>query len=71
MKVGEKANVVCPPEAAYGSLGRSPNIPPNAVVAYDIEIDAIESDEGGDFPNGLGALPPSAGAATSATVKDR
>jgi len=71
MYVGEKANVVCPPEAAYGSLGRSPNIPPNAVVAYDIEINAIESDEGGDFPNELGALSPSAGAATSATVKDR
>jgi FKBP-type peptidyl-prolyl cis-trans isomerase FkpA len=59
MHVGEKANVVCPAEAAYGSSGRSPNIPPNAVVAYDIEINAIESDEGGDFPNGLGALPQS------------
>jgi hypothetical protein len=41
------------------------------VVAYDIEINAIESDEGGDFPNGLGALPPSTSAATSATAKDR
>jgi hypothetical protein len=71
MHVGEKANVVCPPEAAYGSSGRSPNIPPNAVVAYDIEINAIESDEGGDFPNGLGAVPPSVGAATSPRANGR
>jgi hypothetical protein len=61
MHVGEKANVVCLPEAAYGSSGRSPNIPPNAVVAYDIEINAIEADEGGDFPNGLGAFRQSEG----------
>jgi FKBP-type peptidyl-prolyl cis-trans isomerase FkpA len=71
MHVGERANVVCPPAAAYGSSGRSPNIPPDAVVAYDIEIDAIESDEGGDFPNGLGAFAPSAGAARTPTTKER
>lgn len=38
MKVGEKATVVCPSEIAYGSAGRPPGIPGNAVLTFDVDL---------------------------------
>lgn len=37
MKVGGKAKVVCPPDAAYGKMGR-PGIPPNSPLVFDVEL---------------------------------
>lgn len=37
MKVGGRAKVVCPSDLAYGPQGR-PNIPPNSVLNFDIEL---------------------------------
>ncbi len=37
MKVGGKARLVCPAEAAYGPMGR-PGIPPNSVLNFDVEL---------------------------------
>jgi len=37
MKVGGRAKVVCPSDLAYGPQGR-PNIPPNSILNFDIEL---------------------------------
>lgn len=37
MKVGGRAKVVCPSDLAYGAQGR-PNIPPNSVLNFDVEL---------------------------------
>lgn len=37
MKVGGKAKLVCPPDAAYGKSGR-PGIPPNSPLLFDVEL---------------------------------
>lgn len=37
MKVGGKAKLVCPPDAAYGKMGR-PGIPPNSPLVFDVEL---------------------------------
>ena len=37
MKVGGKAKLVCPPDAAYGKSGR-PGIPPNSPLMFDVEL---------------------------------
>ena len=38
MKVGEKAQLVCPPGIAYGDKGMGGVVPPNAVLVFQIEL---------------------------------
>jgi FKBP-type peptidyl-prolyl cis-trans isomerase FkpA len=38
LHVAEKARLVCPPDLAFGAAGLSPNVPPNAVVTYTVEV---------------------------------
>jgi FKBP-type peptidyl-prolyl cis-trans isomerase FkpA len=38
MKVGGKAQIVCPPELAYGEEGRPPQMPGGATLVFDVEL---------------------------------
>jgi FKBP-type peptidyl-prolyl cis-trans isomerase FkpA len=38
MKVGEKAQLTCPSDAAYGDEGRPPTIPGGATLVFDVEL---------------------------------
>ena len=38
MKVGEKATLTCPSDAAYGDAGRPPMIPGGATLIFDVEL---------------------------------
>lgn len=43
MKVGGKSQLVCPPQLAYGSQGRPPQIPANAALVFEVELLEITS----------------------------
>ncbi|MFQ5416119.1 MAG: FKBP-type peptidyl-prolyl cis-trans isomerase [Myxococcota bacterium] len=38
LHVGEKAEVICPPDQAYGKQGAPGRIPPNARLTFEIEL---------------------------------
>lgn len=43
MKVGEKAQLTCPAEIAYGDQGRPPSIPGGATLVFDVELLEIKA----------------------------
>jgi len=56
MKVGGKAQLVCPPELAYGDEGRPPTMRGGATLVFDVELLEIVKPEAVDAP--AAAAPP-------------
>jgi FKBP-type peptidyl-prolyl cis-trans isomerase len=42
MRVRGKRRLIVPPSLAYGSKGAPPDIPPNAMLEFDVELVALE-----------------------------
>ena len=47
MKVGGKAQLVCPSDVAYGDQGRPPTIPGGATLVFDVELVDITTPKAG------------------------
>lgn len=45
MRVGEKAELVCAPEFAYGEAGSPPKIPPSSVLKFEVELLGFEGED--------------------------
>ncbi len=51
MKVGGKAQIVCPPELAYGDEGRPPTMPGGAKLVFHVELlDIVKGDAAAPAP---------------------
>jgi FKBP-type peptidyl-prolyl cis-trans isomerase FkpA len=46
VKVGGKAQLVCPSSIAYGDMGRPPRIPGGSTLVFDVELLAIGAGDG-------------------------
>ena len=42
IKVGGKAQLICPPQTAYGPNGQPPLIPPDATLQFEVELLSIQ-----------------------------
>lgn len=42
MSVGQRAQLICTPDYAYGSRGHPGVIPPNATLIFDVELIKVE-----------------------------
>ncbi|KAL4660211.1 peptidyl-prolyl cis-trans isomerase FKBP4 [Arapaima gigas] len=79
MKVGEVSQLICKPEYAYGSAGSPPNIPPNAILVFEVELfefrgeDITEDEDGGIIrriiSKGEGYSKPNEGATVEVTLE--
>lgn len=38
MSIGEEADIICPPDYAYGSQGAGNIIPPNATLIFEVKL---------------------------------
>jgi FKBP-type peptidyl-prolyl cis-trans isomerase FklB len=50
MKVGDKWQLFVPAELAYGAQPESPDIPPNAVLLFEVELLGVEKGAAGQLP---------------------
>jgi FKBP-type peptidyl-prolyl cis-trans isomerase FkpA len=60
MKVGGKAQLVCPSELAYGPNGQPPNIPPKSTLVFDVELLDVMKPPAAPAPPAAATPPPPA-----------
>lgn len=68
MKVGEKAQLTCPADIAYGDQGRPPTIPGGATLVFDVELIEIKAAPPPPAPTSS-SIPPAAPAAAKPAAK--